>query len=174
MACSLAKAYVLISTAIVMLGTAIALAWIFFNVPGLAAAIVLVIAVIGIIGTDYGMIDQIRIAIREYVTCMGPSTQCKEAPSIDLLGKVPMVIGVLAWIAALAIQISALAFLASFFASWLGVPTALVGEVLKISGTLVVAAGAVMLTGLLVLVRNYEACRDKEVAGRPGPGGPIS
>jgi hypothetical protein len=108
--------------------------------------------------------------LREYVRCMGPSERCSEAPSIDLLGRVPIVIGVLAWTAALVIQISALAFLASFFASWLAVPVASVGEVLKISGTLVVAAGAVILAGLLVQVRNYQVCREEEVPVGTGSG----
>ena len=168
--CSLTKAYALIVSAIAMLAAAIALAVIFFNIPGLIVAIALVLAVSGIPFTDLGMVDQIRIALREYATCMGPSENCPIAPSIDLLGKVPMIIGIASWTMALVLQISGLGFLASWILAWVGLPLIAAGEALKIAGSLLVGAGAVMLIGLLTQVRTYEDCRKSE--GQPG--GPIN
>jgi hypothetical protein len=169
MNCSLTKAYALITSAIAMLAAAIALAVIFFNIPGLIAAIGLVIAVTGIPFTDLGMVAQIRIALREYVTCVGPSDRCPIAPSIDVLGTVPMIIGVGSWSMALVLQISGAGFLASWILAWVGLPLIAAGEALKIAGSLLVAAGAVMLAGLLTQVRTYEVCRNSETP----PVGPI-
>jgi hypothetical protein len=175
MNCSLTKVYALITAAIAMLATAIAAASIFFNIPGLIVAIGLAGAVSGIPGTNLGMISQIRLGLLEYDRCRGPSERCSMGPNIDLLGRAASLLSVVAWIAALALQISALGFITSFFLAWLGVSMAAAGEALKWSGIVGAAATAAVLVGLLTQVRNYQVCRDEEAPiGTGGGTSPIN
>jgi len=166
MECSLSKTYALITAAIGMIAAAIAAASIFFNVPGLAIAIGLVIAVSGIPATDVGMIPQIRASLKEYESCQGPSQRCRLNPLVDLLGKAASLISAGAWIAALALQLAALGFLGSFFLSWLAPFSIAAGELLKWTGIASAAAAGAVLVGLMTQVRAYEACRSHE---RPEP-----
>jgi membrane protein YdbS with pleckstrin-like domain len=160
MPCSLQTAYNLIAVAIAMLAAAVAAALIFFNVPGLAVAVGLVLAVSGIPFTDLGLIPQIRKAIQAYQDCRGPESRCTLNHSIDLLGQAAAIVSVFSWLAALALQITALGFITSVFLSWLGVAPLAAGEALKWSGIAGAVACSIILVGLVTQLRAYEACRD--------------
>jgi hypothetical protein len=163
MQCNLQTAYTLIAVAIGMLAAAVAAASIFFNVPGLAVAVGLVLAVSGIPGTELGLIPQIRKAIRKYQDCRGPDSRCTLNHSIDLLGQAASTVSVFAWLGALALQITALAFFTSVILSWLGVAPLAAGEALKWAGIAGAVACSIILVGLVTQLRAYEACRDATI-----------
>jgi hypothetical protein len=161
--CTLTSAYVLITTAIAMLATASALAAIFFNIPGLAVAIGLVTTV------SFVLIPQIKAAIESYDRCRGPSRECRVDLSINTLGQAAMLTAVVAWTAALVLQVLALFHFGIVFLAWLGALELGASEVLKWGGVASNAAAAGVLVGLLTMVAVYEACRNREGAPTPGP-----
>jgi hypothetical protein len=165
--CSLATAYTLIAAAIVALGAAIALAAIFFNIPGLVVAIALVLTV------SFYLIPSIRKELTTYEQCRGPSTRCSMASNINLLGQAAMLISVLAWGAALVGYIACLAALLSWFLAWLCGILVPAAESLKWAGIFANGAAILILIGLRTNVANYEACRDEEDGSGGNGGGPI-
>jgi hypothetical protein len=167
MNCSLATAYALIATAITALGAAIALAAIFFNVPGLAVAIGLVLTV------SLYLIPRIRDELTAYEQCRGPSTRCSMASNINLLGQAAALISVIAWGAALVGYIACLVASASFFFAWLCGVLVPLAEVLKWSGIVANGAAIAILVGLVTNVANYKSCRDNEDSSGGNGGGPI-
>jgi hypothetical protein len=161
--CSLTKTYALIFGAIAMLGVAIVLAYFFLNWPALLVAIGLAATV------SFVMIPQIRSSISDYATCRGPSQRCSINSTIDILGQAAALISIVSWVGAVALEIPALAALASILFAWLGVTLAGLAASLRITG--IVGAGACIgvLLGVLTSVIDYKACRDSEGSG----GGPM-
>ena len=167
MNCSLTKTYALIASAIAMLAVAVVLAWFFLNWIALLAAIALAGTV------SLGMIPAIRGSIDAYVACRGPSRRCSIASAIDVLGQAAALVSVAAWVAAVALEIPALAALASWFFAWLGVSLAGIAAGLRVSGIVGAVACAAVLAGVATNAAGYAACRDSEGPGGPG-GGPIN
>lgn len=165
MKCSTTKTYILISSAVTMLGTAVALAYIFLNWVGLIFAIGLAATV------SFVMIPQIRHAIREYSDCRGPSQGCDVSSSINSLGQAAALVSIVSWTIAVALEIPALAALASIFFSWIGATLAAVAAGLRLTGAIGAAACAAVLVGVATNFASYVACRDSEAPG--GGGGPI-
>jgi hypothetical protein len=162
--CSLAGAYALVIAAIVMLGTASALAAIAFtNPPLLAAAIALVLTV------SFVLIPQIKSAVQSYDRCMGPSEDCRIDTSDKTLGQAGELIAVAAWTVALALQIIGLFELGSIFLAWLGLATLGTSAFLQWGGVISNSAAAVVLVGFLTNLASYESCRNHESANAPAP-----
>src|SRR6266550_3865764 len=99
----------MIGSAIGLLALAIVGALIPFNVVGLCIAIASVLTV------SIYLIPAMRDELKAYDACMGPSTKCSMAPNIDLLGQVAAIVSAVAFIAALALEIPAIAAVASIF-----------------------------------------------------------
>jgi hypothetical protein len=161
--CSLTKTYVLISVAIAMLVAAVVLAYFFLNWVALLAAIALAATV------SFAMIPAIRSSIRDYVTCRGPSQRCSISPAIDVLSQAAVVLSITSWTIAVALEIPAVAALASAFLAWLGVSLAVLAVPWRLPGIGCAAACAAVLVGVLTNVSGYAACRDDEAAGGGGP-----
>jgi hypothetical protein len=167
-ACSLTTAYALIATAIGMLGTASALAGIFFNIPALSAAIGLVATVALVI------IPKIRSELEAYERCRGPSERCRLDLNINTLGQAAMLVALGAWTIALVLQVLALTHFGTLFLAWLGALELGTSEVLKWGGVASNVAAAGVLVGLTSTVIAYQACRDSEDRpSRPGEPAPI-
>jgi len=164
MDCSLTKAYSLIAAAIAALGAAAAAAFVFFNVPGLVAAIALVA------GVAFGLIPAIRAELEAYEQCRGPSDRCRMSSNIDLLGQAAGFVGILSFTIALASQSAAILALVSFFGAWAAPALIAAGEVAKWSGIASCMAGAGILVGLAAQLASYQSCRDEEDRGRPPVG----
>ena len=164
MNCSLTKTYALIVGAIAMLAAAVVLAYFFLNWIALLAAIALALTV------SVAMIPAIRSSILAYVACRGPSQRCSIGSTIDVLGQAAALVSVVSWTIAVALEIPAIAALASFFLAWLGASLAGAAAALRITGIVGAAACAAVLAGVATNVAGYAACRDSEAAG----GGPIN
>jgi hypothetical protein len=159
--CSLTAALAYIATAIAMLGSASALAAIFFNIPALIAAIGLVAWVSQV------LIPQIRAELEAYVLCRGPSERCRMDLNINTLGQAAMLTAVAAWGAALLLQIIALSYFGSLFLAWLGLLVLATSETLKWGGVVSNIAAAAVLAALTTTVLAYKTCRDAEQAPVP-------
>jgi hypothetical protein len=154
----------LIASAIALLALAVVGALIPFNVVGLAISIASVLTV------SIFLIPAMRAELRAFDTCMGPSTNCSVGPNIDLLGQVASIVSAVAFIAALALEISAIAAIATIFFAWIGLTLEAGAALLKYSGIVASATAGLILVGLLTNVRNYEACRRGEVTPPTGTG----
>ena len=163
MSCSLTKTYVLISIAVAMLAAAVVLALFFLNWVALLAAIALAATV------SFAMIPAIRSSIRDYVTCRGPSQRCSISSAIDTLSQAAVLLSIVSWTVAVALEIPAVAALASFFLAWIGVSLAALAVPLRLNGIAGAAACAVVLIGVATNVASYAACRDSEATGGGGP-----
>src|SRR5262245_42640507 len=114
MKCSLDRVRNLILGAIAALTAAIALAVFWIAALPLFAAAALVASV------SLYFIPEIKKALVEYAKCRGPSEKCSLAPTINTLGQAAAILSVVSFAVAGALQIAALALIASFFLSWLG------------------------------------------------------
>ena len=159
--CSLAAAFAYIAAAIAMLGSASALAALFFNIPALTAAIGLVLWV------SWVMIPQIRAELEAYVRCRGPSERCRLDLNVNTLGQAAMLTAVGAWFAALVLQLLALTHFGTIFLIWLGILELATSEVLKWGGVASNIAAAAVLAALTTMVLAYKACRDAEESPVP-------
>lgn len=164
MNCSLSKFYTMIASAIALLALAVAGALVPFNVVGLSVSIASVLTV------SIFLIPGMRAELRAFDTCMGPSTKCSVGPNIDLLGQVASIVSAVAFIAALALEISAIAAIATVIFAWIGLTLEAGAALLKYSGIVASAAAGLILVGLLTNVRNYEACRKAEKTPPTGTG----
>jgi hypothetical protein len=156
MDCSLSKFYRMLWEAIGLLALAIAGALIPLNIIGLVASVASVATV------SFVLIPAMREELKAYDTCMGPTQSCSVGPNIDLLGQLASILSLVAFAAALALEIPAIAALASVFLAWLGVTLEAAASALKYSGCVACGAGILILLGLLTNVDQYESCREKE------------
>jgi hypothetical protein len=154
----------MIASAIALLAAAVVGALIPFNVVGLGISIASVLTV------SIYLIPAMRAELRAFDTCMGPSTKCSVGPNIDLLGQVASIVSAVAFIAALALEISAIAAIATVIFAWIGLTLEAGAALLKYSGIVASGAAGLILVGLLTNVRNYEACRTAENTPPTGTG----
>lgn len=145
----------MLTFALVLLGVAIAGALVPFNVPGL------IVAIAAVLGAA-ALISAMRDELRAYDECMGPGTSCSVGPNIDLLGQAASIISAGAFIAALALEIPAVAAMATGVLAALGLSLEAAATVLKYSGIVACGATILILLGLLTNVKAYEACREAE------------
>lgn len=169
MNCSLTNVLALIATAVAMLGLAIGMAllagyvWPLF----LAAALVAVVTLV--------VIPALKNALQAYADCRGPSQVCSMTSAINSLGQAAAIVSAISFAVAGALQLTALAELASLVASWLGVATEVIVAALVLSGEIACGAAIVILLGVLTNALAYKSCMDKQQpASGPGPGGPAA
>ena len=156
MNCSLNSVIALISAAIAALAGAIALAIIFFNLPGLIIATILVGTV------TFALIPQIKAGLQAYADCRGPSETCTMSLALNTLGQAAGIISIISFAAAIALLITALAFIVSVILSWLGLTLAAAAEILQIAGCVGCGAGILILLGVMTNALAYKACRDSQ------------
>jgi hypothetical protein len=80
-----------------------------------------------------------------------------------------VLLSIVSWTVAVALEIPAVAALASFFLAWIGVSLAALAATLRLAGIGGAAACAVVLIGVATNVAGYAACRDNEATGGGGP-----
>lgn len=154
MNCSLNKVAGLITAAIAALSAAITLATLWITALPLFAAAALVASV------SFYFIPEVKKALNEYVACRGPSGSCRIAQTIDTLGQVAATLSVTAFTAAALMQITALAFLYSWFLSWLGVSMMAAVALLVTAGKYSCAISILLLLGVLTNAWAFKKCMD--------------
>jgi hypothetical protein len=168
MSCSLSKVAGLISAAIVALGSAVALAYFWIAALPLFAAAALVASV------AFYFIPAIKQALLDYVACRGPSDKCRVNLTIDTLGQAAATLSVVSFAAAAAMQVAALAFLYSWFLSWLGVSLMAAVAFLVNAGMFSCGITALLLLGVLSNAWAFAKCMDDQQSDGPVIGDPIA
>jgi hypothetical protein len=163
MKCSLNTIATLISSAIAALVAAIVLAYFWVTAIPLFAAAALVATV------SVGLIPAIKNALLAYAACRGPSATCTMSFTINYLSQAAAIISFVAFTVAAVLQITALAFLFSWFLSWLFPSTEAAVSVLVQSGLYGCAITAIILLGVLTNAWGYKSCMDKQDASSGSP-----
>lgn len=164
MHCSLNKVYGLITAAIVALTAAIVLSWLWVTALPLFAAAALVASV------AVYFIPAIKAALLEYAACRGPSDSCRITLTVDTLGQAAAALSAVSFAVAAVMQISALAFLYSWFLSWIGVGIMAAVAILVHAGQVSCAITALLLIGALSSAWSYKKCMDNQQPSDPRPG----
>jgi hypothetical protein len=162
MNCSLNTVAGLISGAIAALLSAIALAYLWITALPLFAAAALVASV------AFYFIPEIKKALLDYAACRGRSDKCRISLTIDTLGQAAAALSAISFAVAAAMQITALAFLFSWFLSWLGVSMMAAVLILVKAGIFSCAITILLLLGVLSNAWAYKKCMDEQQ-----PGGPV-
>jgi len=164
MNCSLDAVYKLITGAIAALLAAIALAYFWVTALPLFAAAALVASV------AFYSIPAIKQALLDYANCRGPSDKCRISLAIDTLGQAATVLSAISFAAAAVMQVAALAFLYSWFLSWLGVATMVAVAYLVHAGIFSCAITVLILLGVLSNAWSFKQCMDQQTGdSAPGP-----
>ena len=108
----------------------------------------------------YGLIPAIRDALLAYAACRGRSGKCTISTTINTLGQVAASISVVAFALAGAMQITALAFLFTWFLSWIGVAMQVAVVSLVTSGIFACATAILILLGVLSNANSFKTCMD--------------
>lgn len=164
MNCSLNSVAGLISSAIAALVTAIAVSYFWITALPLFAAAALVASV------AFYFIPKITQALLDYAACRGPSDKCQILLALDNLGQAAATLSVVAFAVAATMQIAALAFLYSWFLSWLGVSMMVAVAYLVAAGQFSCAIAALILLGVLSNAWAYKKCMDGQQPSGPQPG----
>jgi hypothetical protein len=167
MNCSLNTVAGLIAAAIAALVSAIALAYFWPTALPLFGAAALVASV------AYYFIPKIKQAIADYVACRGTSAKCQISTTIDTLGQAAATLSVVAFALAAVMQVSALAFLTSWFLAWIGVGMMAAVAALVTSGIFACAITALILLGVLTQMWGYKKCMDDQQSTNSQPGSVI-
>jgi hypothetical protein len=162
MNCSLNTLAELITAAIAALLSAIGLAYFWITALPLFAAAALVASV------AFYFIPAIKQALLDYAACRGPSDKCRMSLTIDTLGQAAATLSAISFAVAAAMQVAALAFLFSWFLSWLGVSMMVAVLFLVKAGIFSCAITALLLLGVLSNAWAYKKCMDEQQ-----PGGPV-
>lgn len=163
MKCSLNGVYAYIALAIAALVSALVFAALWVTAIPLFAAAALVATV------AYVLIPKIKSELQAYVACRGPG-KCSISISINTLGEAAGTLSVVSFIVAGALQITALALIASFFLSWLGLSIQVAVAILVKSGTYACAITALLLLGVLTNAIAFKNCMDKQSVASVGSG----
>jgi hypothetical protein len=158
----------LITAAIAALLAAIVAANLWPTAYPLFAASALVASVTGY------FIPKIKSALLDYQKCRGPSDKCQLSLGINNLGYAASTLSAVSFLLAGLMQVTALAFIASFFLSWLAVPIVAAVYYLVKTGTYSCAVTILILIGVTTNAWAFKHCMD---GGRPydpdGPANPI-
>jgi hypothetical protein len=167
MNCSLDTVRNLILGAIAALLAAIALAGFWMTALPLFAAAALVASV------SFYFIPAIRKALVEYARCRGPSDKCTVANTINTLGQAAAILSVVSFALAGAMQIAALALIATWLLAWLGLTIQAAVAILVTTGVAACATVVFVLIGVLSNAYSFKSCMDQQ-GGNTGPAGPGS
>lgn len=154
MNCTLSKVNGLIWSAIAVLLAAIGAAWLWMTALPLFAAAAMAASV------TVFFIPEIRQAIEAYVKCRGPSDWCKVTRISDALGQAAALLGTVAFAAAGALQLVALAAVASVLLSWWGVGMMAAVGIMVAAGTFACALAILWLLYAALAAERYKKCMD--------------
>ncbi len=163
MNCSLNKVSGLIAAAIALLVSAIVISYFW------VAAIPLFIAAALVAGVAYGFIPAIKNALNEYAACRGPSQKCTISLTLDTLGQAAATLSVISFAIAAAMEVTALAFLFTWFLSFIGVGIQAAVAKLVLAGQFGCAITALILLGVLSNAFSYKSCMDQQGTGTSTP-----
>jgi hypothetical protein len=159
MNCSIDEVRNLILWAILCLSIAIGLAYAWVAAFPLFAAAALVAAV------SFYFIPKIKQALLNYAACRGPSDKCTISLGLNTLGQAAGILSIIAFLAAAALELTALAFISSWVLSWLGVSMQVAVAYLVNSGIGACAAVIAILLGVLADAYSYKNCMDQAGSG---------
>ncbi|MEN8136235.1 MAG: hypothetical protein ABFS18_11975 [Thermodesulfobacteriota bacterium] len=154
MNCNLNTVSGLIAAAIAFLGAAIVLAYYWPSAYPLFGAA----ALVGVV--TFVLIPSIMNALNEYAECRGPSSVCSISHSINTLGQAASIISVVSFTVAAILQITALAFISSWFLALIGVAMEVAVAALVYSGMVACGATILILAGVLTNAFSYKSCMD--------------
>lgn len=158
MKCSLNGVLWLIILAIALLSSAIVFAHFWPTVYPLFAAAAMVAAVSLI------LIPAIKNALLAYAACRGSSEKCTIATGINTLGQAAGILSFVAFTVAAVMQIAALAFLFSWFLSWIGVAMEAAVAALVYSGIAACGIVIAILIGVLTQAYSFQSCMNSQGA----------
>jgi hypothetical protein len=161
MECSLNGVYAYIALAIAALVAALVLAALWVTAIPLFAAAALVATV------AYVLIPKIKSELQAYAACRGPG-KCSLSISINTLGEAAGTLSVVSFIVAAALQLTALALIASWFLSWLGLSMEAAVAILVKSGMFACAITALILLGVLTNAIAFKNCMDNQSVASAG------
>ena len=164
MNCSLSKVQGLIAAAIAALSAAIVLSILWVTALPLFAAAALVASV------AFYFIPAIKQALLDYAACRGPSDVCRISLTIDTLGQAAATLSAVSFALAAVMQVSALAFLYSWFLSWIGVGIMAAVAIMVKAGQFSCAITALLLLGVLTNANSFKKCMDEHQPSEPRPG----
>jgi hypothetical protein len=166
MNCSLGSVYAYLALALVLLRAALtaALLW--------TAALPLFVAA-GLVATvAYFLIPRIKDAQQAYAACRGPSGKCTISPSTHTLGQAAATFSVIAFAAAAALQLTALALIATWILAWLGMTVQAAVALLLHAGMYSGAITLLLLIGVMSNAALFKSCMDQQPSGATlGSGG---
>jgi hypothetical protein len=146
------------------LGSAAAMAAIFFNIPGLILAIALV-------GTaTFVQIPQIRGELDAYANCRGQNSRGSMRHLLDVLSQLAGFIGIGSFVVALASLSGAVLSLVSIFGSWAAPALIQGGQAAQYTGVVACIGAILILGGVISEVETYRSCRDAEDRAKPPSG----
>jgi hypothetical protein len=156
--CSLSgvNAYIALAIAALVLALVFAALWVTAIPLFAAAALVATVA--------YVLIPKIKSELQAYVACRGPG-KCSISISINTLGQAAATLSVVSFTLAAALQLTALALIASWFLSWLGLSIEAAVAILVRSGMFACAITVLLLLGVLTNAIAFKNCMDKQSAG---------
>lgn len=166
MNCSLSGVYAYIALAIAALLGALALAALWTTALPLFGAA----ALVGLVA--YVLIPKIKSELEAYVACRGPG-KCSISIAINTLGQAAATLSVVSFLVAAALQLTALALIASWILSWLGVSMEAAVALLVKSGMFACAITVLILLGVLTNAIAFKNCRDEQSVS-VGSGGALS
>jgi hypothetical protein len=163
MNCSLSAFYGYVTGAIAALVAAMALAYFWVAALPLFAAAALVASV------SLYFIPHIKQALLDYVACRGPG-ECSTTSLINNLGQAMAVLSVISFALAGAMEVTALAFLFSWFLAAIGVAMQVAVSYLVAAGLFSCAIVILILIGVLSSAWSYKKCMDNALPIPPvGP-----
>jgi hypothetical protein len=137
------------------------------------SAVPLFVAAALVATVSFVLIPKIKAGLLAYAACRGVTTTCTLATGIDTLGQVAAIVSAVAFAAAGALQITALAFLFTWFLAAIGVAIEVAVVALVYSGIAGCVIGVLLLLGVLSNAFAYKRCMDKQDSGLGLPPGPI-
>lgn len=115
-------------------------------------------ALVGVV--SFGLIPAIRNALIAYADCRGESTKCSISYSINTLGQAASILSVVSFTVAGLLQVTALAFLASWILAFIGVAMEVAVAALVYSGIAACGATILIFAGVLTKAYSYKSCMD--------------
>jgi len=116
-------------------------------------------AMVGIV--SFALIPAIKDALIAYAACRGPSSKCSISYSINTLGQAASIISVVSFTIAGLLQVTALAFMASWILALIGVAMEPAVAALVYSGIAACGATILLFAGVLTDAYSYKSCMDQ-------------
>jgi hypothetical protein len=126
------------------------------------AAIPLFAAAALVATVSFYFIPAIKDALLAYATCRGSSGKCTITTGVDTLGQAAAVLSLISFPLAGAMEVTALAFIFSWFLSWLGLSMQAAVAILVASGISSCAIVILILLGVLSDAYSYKNCVDQQ------------